>query len=253
MKHLALLLISIFMSPPLLANASDWSWKHYKLSVGAEYLSNLTKRGATLYDAYQVIPIFAIELLHPNLEIIGSSINYQYRLNDHLLYRTRLALGATGDQPLYETTLAAPTPRDSTNEFDTFLELGWPGWGEITLQHSQDLKAHNGFYTEVQVRAVLPGFTVKNRFFEPGIFASYGGGDEEHNEYLYGSGAGKLGATNYSVGLSISSPPEIDHFFPVFKFTYYELIGAANRNASLVRDKTSGIQVLALFAVGVFP
>ncbi|PCI27504.1 hypothetical protein COB52_04725 [Candidatus Kaiserbacteria bacterium] len=243
-----LLIVFFLLMLSLPAISKDWSLTHFQAAVGAEYLSNLNKRGATLYEGYQVIPIFAIELFHPDFELIGSTLNYKHRINPYLLLRTRLNLSASGDKPLYETNAALLEQREGTMEWDGFIEFALPGRGELSLEYSQDLKTHKGFYTEAKIRIVVTDFSFRGRTFEPAVFASLGGGNLAHNSYLYGVGSSDYTATNYSLGVSLSAPPEIDHFFPVLQFKYYELIGDATRTASFIGSRNSGFQVLGLFA-----
>lgn len=97
------------------------------LSLGAEYLSNLSKRGMTLYDSHQVIPIYAVDFGRNDLVIVGSGIYYHNDINRYVRYRSILKFNATGDQPLYETGgVRSLMTRPTTHEWDNVVELAAP-------------------------------------------------------------------------------------------------------------------------------
>jgi hypothetical protein len=229
-----------------------WHLDHFKFALGAEYLSNLQKRGATLYDSYQVIPIYSAEIFSKNLVAVGTSLNFKHQLSNRMLYRAILNLNATGDEPLYETgeEFDKQIARDKTTEVDQRFEYGLPMYGEVYLHYSKDVAAHWGSYTELGLRAVLVTIETQKLNWQASLTATVGGGNKFHNRYLYGANA-RYGSTNYSLGVSLAAPPAIDHYFPVVEVKHYKLAGAA-KNGVLVADKQEGVQVIALFAVKVF-
>ena len=237
------------------AKGSSFSWSYFKLSAGAEYFSNLSKRGATFYESFQVIPVFAITLFHPDFQIVGTSLNYKYRFDDNFLWRTRFNINSTGDSPLYITggeQKTARNERQSTHEWDNYLEAGIPGYGELTLQVSKDFSGHNGVYLDLKARAIIFNFKVGKLTYHPAVFGSIGVGDLKHNSYFYGLGADSFGANNYTAGISIAADPNIDHFYPVFEAKYYKLLGNGNRNAPLVVSKQDGFRVILLMAFNIW-
>ena len=245
MKRIIVIAVAIACS----AQASEEG----KLTVaaGAEYLSNLSKRGATFYDSYQAFPIFAIQLWSPNLLIVNSTLHYKLDITDHLRYRSILNVNATGDEPLYETgpEVDKAALRDTTHEWDHVLEFRRDRVGELSLTWSKDLKAHHGFHVELGARVVLWNQPLGKLTFQPALTAAYGVGSVAHNRYLYGAGvSSETTPTHTRVGFSISAPPNIDPYFPVIQVTHYRLTGK-NRDGQRVGDKTEGLQVLALFAV----
>jgi len=231
-----------------------WKYNYFKFSIGAEYLSNLNKRGATFYDSYQVIPIFSIDLFSKDLFIVGTSLNYRHKINNYLLYRAKLNINATGDKPLYKTGLEINKldQKAKTNEIDNILEIRSKKQGEISLLISKDLQAHNGSYLELKIRKIAFNQKVGKLNFQTALFTSIGAGTKAHNKYLYGEGSSAFSLTNYSYGLSISAPPAIDYIYPVLNIKRYGILGSKNKNASLVRDNNSNWQIIALFAFNIF-
>ena len=119
---------------------------------------------------------------------------------------------------------------------------------------SQDLKAHKGFYTEIYSHIALIDFFKNDKgqiLVQPGVFISLGGGNQEHNRYLYGEGASHFRATNVQYGLSILSLGAIDEFWPTLRVSRFEILGDSNRTASYV-EETQGWQAELLFAFKVY-
>ncbi len=230
-----------------------WRWDYFKIALGGKFQSSLQKRGAIFYRSWQLTPIWAIDLFHPSLQIVGSTLLFSHHLTDWLRYRSRFALSATGDRPLYLTGGMGEGPqnqRKGTMELDQFLELRDPLRGELRFQVSQDLSAHGGTHLEAKLRAVVANIEWKPELIlQPALTAALGLGSQSHNEYLYGSGAGEFGANHASFGLSLAMPPAIDYFFPVLEIERTMILGNENKNASLVQGRTSGYQVTFLFAI----
>ena len=249
---LATLTLAAILTSSALAQPANQDY-HLKLSVGAEYTSRTIKRGAILYDSFQVFPIFALHLANDDFFLVGSSMHYRRFLTESLRVRLIANFDATADEPLYETGQEVDKTmlRPYTNEFDVHLEWVLAGLGELSVLYSKDLRAHHGAYSEAKVRAVLAQIPFRNLSFEPAVFGAIGGGDQLYNEHLYGVGAASGGATNFRVGLSLSAPPQIDYFFPAIEVSYFEVMGADNRGASRMRS-FHGWQVLALFAKSVW-
>lgn len=252
-----ILLFTFFFSLTSHCADLDLSWDKVHGAIGAEYFSNMSKRGIITYGGQQLIPIYSLDLGSPDLQLVGSAITFRTPLKDeNWLFRSRLYFDSTLDQPLYfteEEKKEDRVRREITHELDLFLEYRFQQRGELTLMISQDLSAHSGTYGEISGRLVLGNFLPKNNssLLQPALFATLGGGTQNHNSYLYGEGASGLSLTNYSVGLSISSPAVIDIFYPVVKITYFKVLGDENRSASHVKER-SGWQALALFAFRVF-
>ncbi len=238
--------VSTLLSAPTEVRAIE-----FNLSLGAEYLSNLSKRGMTLYDSFQVIPIYALDPGFKHFVIVGSGAYYRNELTDRIRYRSIINLNATGDKPLYETRgVSADTHRPITHEWDNVIEIEVPGRGEASVALSQDLSAHKGRYLQAGIRVILyrPSEWVPN--LEPAVFGNIGGGTVAHNRYLYGSGA-EGGLSHYEYGVSLSLPPNIDRYFPILYVKRFGILGTHNQNASLV-VRESNTQIVALFAFKVW-
>jgi hypothetical protein len=234
------------------AEKSDqWSLKYYKLILGAEYLSNLSKRGATFYSSYQAFPIFSLQFFSPQLSLTGPTLYYKKQVNPYFLYRSAFKFSATGDKPFYKTgkKLTDRNKRDTTQEIDQIFEFSIPQVkGELTLTVSKDVNAHSGWYFESKIRVSPWQFEFKKLDFQPAFFALIGASDKKHNDYLYGKNADDFSVSHYSYGINLSAPPRVDHFFPILKIERYGIWGNKNKNASLIYNKTTGWQVLLLFA-----
>jgi len=224
--------------------------REINISLGAKYSSNLSKRGMTLYDSHQVIPIYAIDFGSPDFVIVGSGLYFRHDVNENVRFRSILLANATGDQPLYETGgVKAAAARSMTHEWDNVVELSHPDRGEISVALSQDLKAHRGRYLQVGSRVILGRPMVGSATLEPALFGFVGGGTESHNRYLYGANAVD-GLAHYEYGVSLSLPPNIDRYFPVLAVKRFGILGAENKGAELVQ-RTSNTQFVALFAFKV--
>ncbi len=231
---------------------AEWRLTHIKLSIGVEYLSNLSQRGATFYDAPQIFPIFALEIFSPQLQLLGSSLFYRTRLRPNLVYRSQL--NTIKDRVVYKTRvpLTDRNKREKTMEFSQIIDWEIPNHGEIRFSAAQDIKAHGGIYLSTQLRLVPMSLKIYSKTIEPALFITIGAGSKAHNQYLYGRGAEEFSFTDYSIGFSLSLPPTIDPFFPFLKIQHYGVLGTKNKNASLVRGEPRGWQFLLLGAVKVF-
>jgi hypothetical protein len=240
------------------ANASFFSKDDFAVALGAEYLSQLERRGIIVYKGYQVFPIYSVDLFNPDLQLVGSSLNYRWRLDSQALtLRTRLSIDSTNDSPLYETKEKKTDRirRTSTSEVEGFLEWRALSYMELSASISQDIGAHGGTHGEVGTRLILGNFVQREErgaMIQPALFGTLGLATKRHNEYLYGNGAEK-GLSHYTFGFSVSSPAVIDTFYPVLKISRFGLLGNKNRSAAFVRsDEKDSWQILALAAFRVW-
>jgi hypothetical protein len=243
------LLLGLF---PLIGKSGDFGG-----AVGAEYLSNITKRGVVLYNSFQVIPIWALDLGSPNFQLVGTTLNYKKSFQkDTIVWRTRLVPSATPDKPLY-TTQGNIQPnskkRTPTGEWDNYLEIHVRNRAESRILISQDISVHKGTYLEFMQRIVLGNWLERNGkpMLQPALFASVGWGSAGHNNYLYGRGAGLAGFTDWSYGLLVGSPGAIDTFYPTLQITRFHVLGPA-KSGTFVEGRASGTQVIALAAFKIF-
>lgn len=249
-----LILILILASSSVYADS--FSTKHFSAAVGFQANSLLYKRGIITYEGYQVFPIYSVQLFYPNLLLAGSALYYKIPLSsDSFFLRTRLNFDATNDEPLYITEEEEEDRirRDTTNEFDLFLEKHFEDNSFIRFQFSKDLVAHHGSYYEVYGRLSLfnlVGASNKGSLLDLGVFASVGYGDEKHNEYLYGIGADKDSLNNLEYGITLTSPRAIDSFWPTLKISSFQIL-EDNKHGSFVQE-TSGVSAEVLAAIKVW-
>ncbi len=233
----------------------DWNWRYVKVAVGAEYFSNLSGYGATFYDSFQVVPIVAVDLFHPNLQLIGTSPRFQWPVGDSLLFRSHINLGTPGDSPLYTTgeETTNRNERDAGVSFSQFVEIGKPEYGEFRIEYEQFVGGSQGSYFDFRLRVPVHNFYWKSTILQPSLFASFGVGSADFNSYIYGDGAANdFSVNNFSVGVELTIPSHIDHFYPALRMKYYEVLGDNNRNASLVSGDSNGFQIIAIVAFEIF-
>lgn len=215
----------------------SFSTESFAVAIGAEYISQLDRRGVITYGSYQAFPIYSVDLFHPDLQLVGSTLNWKSAIGESALYRLRLNPDAANDSPLYETgeKLEDRVRRASASEVEAFLELNPTSWLETSFNLGTGFGGYTGTYGEVSIRVKLGRFFERARghLLEPSLTASVGGGASGHNEYYYGSGAA-TGLSYSTVGVSFVSPGIVDHFYPWFKIYRSSLIGDS-RNASYVR------------------
>jgi hypothetical protein len=223
------------------ASASEarhtFSKENFGVAVGAEYVSQLDRRGVITYGSFQAFPIFSIDLFHPDLQLVGATLNWKAKTGESVLYRFRLNADASNDSPLYETAekLNDRVRRPSAGEAEAYLELNPFSWLEATFNYGIGFGGYSGSFGELSFRLKFGQFFERPRghLLEPALFASIGGGTMGHNEYFYGAGA-TSGLSYSTVGISFVSPGIVDHFYPWLKIYRSNLI-SDSRNASYVR------------------
>lgn len=215
-------------NPPLFY-PQKWDVKYFELALGAKFDSLIKKRGAVLFDSWQAIPLFSITWFTPQLTIAGTTLHYRHRINDNVLLRSRFLFSATPNA-LYSTGgVPKNTLHASTMEWDNHIEIGIPEIGEIKFTISQDVKAHRGTYFEAQARWVVTQFEVSQYVLYPAIYASIGAATAGHNRYLYRATTSSFEFNNYATGVSLTVSPNIDHFYPIFQFEHFGVIGQNNK------------------------
>ena len=219
------------------AAASAFAKENFAVAVGAECLSQLDRRGVITYGSFQAFPIFSVDLFHPGLQLVGSTLNWKSQLSESALYRLRLNADAANDTPLYVSgeKLEDRIRRQGASEAEVFFEYNPTGWLETTFNLGAGFGGYSGSFSEVSVRLKLGRFFERSKGFllEPAFTASLGGGTTSHNQYFYGAGAAS-GLSYSTVGISFVSPGIVDHFYPWFRIYRSSLIGDS-RVASFVR------------------
>lgn len=243
--------ISVFMA--LISNIAlaDFSKDNLVIAVGAKAESVLTKRGLITYGSKQIIPIFAIDLINPNLQFIGSSLFYKYNFSENLNLRLRYNFNASNDTPLYETSENEDKriEREKTQEIDTMLEYESNSIYSRII-YSKDIVEHNGAFIDTHIRYALFENKIgkKNLNLKTNIFFEAGYGDHKHNEYLYGND--ESGVTYQSYGINLSTPEVIDSFWPVIQIEHFELLNSAIDGIYV--DEKSGYKFSALMAFKIW-
>lgn len=249
MKILPYLFIA-FLFP---IRADFFKAEDFEAAVGLQGQSLLYKRGIVTYEGFQLLPVYSIQLFNPDLLLAGSALYYQNKLSDQILLRTRLNFDSTGDDPLYTTSEEENerVRRETTAEWDIFIDYVFSDESFLRLTYSQDLIEHEGQYAEIKGRWAFWDIYPENSpaLIQLGLFSSLGFGSEDHNQYFYGAGA-KAGVNNWEVGLSVTSPKVIDYFWPTFKVSRFEILGEENRNATFVQEKSGwAVEFLLAFQV----
>ena len=224
-----------------------WKWNHFQPALGFAFFSNLSERGATFYESYQVYPVFTLELFHPNLKVYMPNIFYRHRWNEYVLFRG--GINSVQVEVPYETNEEKKDyQRKDTFEAVGFVELGLPRYGEWTFRLNQDLSEHNGMSIENRLRWIFYNLNLPGEDSELQFALSYtlGVGNKDHNTYFYGKNANEdFGISHHAMGFSISNSE--DHLYPIFELRYYEVLEDKNRAASIAKDKRSGIFVQLFF------
>lgn len=250
----AFVLFTIFFQQNLFADSLfSKDELHFALGLNSSSLSQ--KRGIITNKGYLVQPLYSINLFNPDLVLAGSSLYFKQNLRAGQALRLRFQANATGDQPLYYTSEKEDERirREKTSEFSIYYELFSKKESHLRIQYSKDLVAHKGSYIELYTHlSLFDLFKTKDskRIAQLGIFASLGGGDEKHNQYLYGGDFQSFQKTNYQLGFSILSPDVFDRFWPSLKITKFGLLGDARFGEYV--DEKKGLSLEILIAKKVF-
>jgi hypothetical protein len=254
-----LLLFLSFSASGAQPEASKKKKFNFSIMAGGRASSNLERRGATLYDSWQLSPFLYFGFFEDRIQFLVNSIEYVDFLVPGLL-RGRTGFFTVSDRPFFKTG-GEPTgfrnQRRTSYEWTSTLELFLPERaneiGELDLIYSKDLKAHSGHYVEVMPRITLaqlfPDAQGKPQI-QPQLFASVGWGDRLHNSYQYGSEAEMSGWNNFSYGLMVLAPTRLDSHYPVLTVSHYQVLGQS-KQGNWVADKTSGFNVSALVAFAI--
>jgi hypothetical protein len=231
---------------------AEFSKDNLVIAIGAKVESILTKRGLITYGSEQVIPIFAIDIFSPDLQLIGSGLYYKYQFsNTKFNYRFRYNFNATNDSPLYESSEADDKriEREQTSEIDNMFEFETKNHYTRIL-FSKDIIEHMGLFTELHIRQRFYEHKIgkKNLVLKYNLFYETGHGDNKHNNYLYG--INKSDITYHSYGINLSTPEVIDSFWPVIQFERFELLNSARDGVYV--DEKAGYKFSALMAFKVW-
>ncbi len=256
--------IQSFAEEPIVASPSqkEGPWNLGILSsinLGTRYSSVLTKRGATMYDYFQLDPVLGIFLFDDRFEFLGDSVGYRDFIYEKTI-RARARIVAISDDPLFPkkvSRLGAPNSRQDTYEFAASLELFLPSYtstyaAELDLNFSQDVATHHGQFFELVSKTRLFSYREPwaQTLLEPNAVISLGFGSKAHNQYMYGANSGSGGLSYVAAGLQLALPETADRFYPIVLLQFYSTSGSA-QNGSLVADKTSGFLLQFIATLGL--
>lgn len=238
--------------PPTESSTTKSENIDWRLSVGAAYVNQISKRGLITYGSDQFLPVISLNLGSPRFFLSGTSLNYKMTPLESLILRLRLNPNSTYDTPFYQSKedINDRPKRQRTTEFDFFWEWAVGKHLEINGGLSQDLSAHKGQFLDVGARFILGVFY--QGLIEPAFFVNFGQGTETHNQYLYGPAA-KGGKAVQSVGFSVAFPTKVDAFYPILKITRNWLDRSQLGSAQYVRaNEFDNWQLLIWGAVRVW-
>lgn len=241
-----ILFILIFLSIfPISAQAEEFSIENLEVSLGLEGISLIQRRGATFYDSYQVFPLLAIKLFHPNFQIVGSSLYYNYQLNNSIRIFSILN-PQISNQPLYETNIEATNEEKSASEWDHILEYK-TDQQLISLLVSQGFKGHFGSHFELRYRYTFLQFMLKKIAVQASGEFKLGWGSTLHNQFYYGKNITNSGLSYHSLGMVLTGEPKVDRLFPLLEIQYNHIIGG-NRKGDFIKNKPQNFYFLFILA-----
>ncbi|MFN3453574.1 MAG: hypothetical protein ACK41T_01345, partial [Pseudobdellovibrio sp.] len=149
--------------------------------------------------------------------------------------------------PKHESITKIYPDREGTFEWLNRLELFVPGYNEnyaaeISLGIAKDLKAHEGYYSELMTKVKAFDFRfrpIKNTLIEPNIFLALGAGDKKHNEYFYGA-KDSSGVNNIAYGVWVNFPELADRNNSIIQIRRFEVLGDKNKNGLYAKNRSSG-------------
>lgn len=246
----ALTVFSLGLSLHSPAQQTTKAFPWVEASIGIKVLSDVVRRGATLYDAFQITPILYVGLLESRIQFLVTSLEYRdFLIKDLLRGRTKLAL--VSDRPLFVLgghPLSIRNTRESSIEWTQTLELFLPSASNylagIDVRYAQDLKAHRGAYFEAVGKVTLARWMPENGvpLLQPLAFVSIGWGTDGHNRYQYGP-TGTAGFDNVAYGLALIMPSRIESSYWMFQLNRYDVLGAGNRSGTLLGGETGGFHL----------
>ena len=241
-----LILLAIFvLLNPITSLAEGFSSDHFEVSVGLEGISNISRRGAVLYDSYQLFPLLAVKLFHPSLQLIGSSLYYNYQFNDSLRIFSILN-PQISNQPLYETGDVKADEEKVASEWDHLLEFKTESQ-LFSLLFSQGLNGHFGSHLELRHRFTFSTLLLDKFSVQTSTEAKLGWGSTLHNQFYYGKNIENSGPNFFSLGLVVTGEPKVDRLIPLLELHYNYVIGS-NRQGNSVSKKPQSLYFLFILA-----
>ncbi len=226
-----------------LVSTTALSWE---LVAGLKAVSNLSRRGATLYDSPQFNPLVYAGFFENRLQFLVTSLEYADFLSGRWL-RGRSKVQLVSDKPLYTTgePRTIRNSRESTVEWTQTLEFFAPSFDDyrfgLDLRWVQDVMRYGGSHFEATPRVTICrlGEDHGKALVAPQLFATLGFGTRGHNQYQYGPSA-EAGFNHWAGGVRVLLPGRYDPAYWALEASYYEVLGGANRRGVLLDGKTSG-------------
>ncbi len=256
MKKLAAILFLIFQS-------MAWATIPHQgtissINLGLRYSSILQRRGVVSYGDFQVDPVLSAFFFDDHLEFLGDSLDYRDFFVDESV-RYRFKISTISDNPLfpaYDSVKSNYFDREDSYEISAGLEFFLESytkdyWGEIDISGNKDLKAHQGYYLDVQGKLKLSQFKIFNKLIEPHAIMRVGWGDEKHNKYFYGPSANADGVNNWAYGIWLEFPLEADRAFPIIQLMRFQTLGENRQNAAYAKDHNEGYLLSFIATVGL--
>ena len=197
-------------------------WSRLPVAIGIKGLSQLEKRGVIYYPAWQVQPVFSVNLGSPNLQLIGTELHMKKDLHEYLRIRGIADINVL-PEALYETESeeVVELEQEQSHEFIGQVEFTPSPYFEIYGSVAQDLKAHWGRFYTLTLQSVLASFQTKTPL-QINFYFQGGSGDRRANDYFYAYSPGTV-FSYYHAGLSLTAEPVIDKYFPVIRLYLSEL------------------------------
>ena len=60
------------------SQADFFKKEDFVVALGGQYSSLLERRGMIVYDGYQAFPIYSVNVFNPDLQLVGSTLNYTW-------------------------------------------------------------------------------------------------------------------------------------------------------------------------------
>ena len=231
---------------PLELKAEAFSLANLEVSLGLEGISLVQRRGATFYDSYQVFPLLAVKLFHPNLQIVGSSLYLSHQANKNIRIFS-IINPQISNQPLYETGgIEAAEEEKTASEWDHLFEYKIDRH-ILSLLYSQGLSGHLGAHLELRYRYTFLEFMLKKFSVQTSGEFKLGWGSLAHNQFYYGKNIANSGLNFCSLGLVLTGEPRVDRLFPLLEIHYNQIIGD-NRFGNSVSNKPHNLYFLFILA-----
>ncbi len=227
-----ILILAIILPLQLFADERTW-----KFSTGVFYLSDRIYRGALIWPAASVMPMFGISYKNVSINGLGFQLNLPYHK-----FNFQMGLQYFNDGP--PLIALQERKKDFRNQrqgvYDATFGIGWEFWPrfKLNINAAKAITTHHGFYSAVALQVPLIPFV------SAGYLLALA--DTRANRYTYGPEA-VAGLAHRDFNISLVLP-----FLPgkgvlITKYTTSRIHQTINKNASYVRpsDKPAVLSSMA--------